>query len=135
MTKLTSISCAAMACVAIGLAAGSATNPAQAGTLENLERERAMFIESLLDPEATPAERIEKMRISKRRLIDLERMVIRDTSLTGRNTPTVRRAFENYDLTFLVHAATENNVSAIDAWLGQIGITTQSLMSARMGRR
>ena len=67
MTKLTSISCAAMACVAIGLAAGSATNPAQAGTLENLERERAMFIDALLDPEATPAERIEKMRISKRR--------------------------------------------------------------------
>ncbi len=133
MTGMTSLSCAAAACVAIGLAA--AAGPAQAGTLENLERERAMFIESLLDPEATPAERIEKMRISKRRLIDLERMVIRDTSLTGRNTPTIRRAFENYDLTFLVHASSENNVSAIDAWLGQIGITTQSLMSAKMGRR
>ncbi len=135
MTKLTSLSRAAAACVAIGLAAGSAAVPAQAGTLENLERERAIFIDSLLDPDATPVERIEKMRISKRRLIDLERMVIRDTSLTGRNTPTVRRAFENYDLTFLVHASSENNVSAIDAWLGQIGITTQSLMSAKMGRR
>ncbi len=131
MTRFTSLPCAAAACVAIGLAARSAP----AGTLENLERERAIFIESLLDPEATPVERIEKVRISKRRLIDLERMVIRDTSLTGRNTPTVRRAFENYDLTFLVHASSENNVSAIDAWLGQIGITTQSLMSAKMGRR
>ena len=75
------------------------------------------------------------MRISQRRLIDLERMVLRDSSLTGRNTPTVRRAFENYDLTFLVHASSEKNVSAIDAWLAQIGITTQSLMSAKMGRR
>lgn len=134
MTKRTSITCAAVACLAIGLAAPLA-GPAQAGTLENLERERAIFIDSMLDPEATPVERIEKVRISKRRLIDLERMVLRDSSLTGRNTPTVRRAFENYDLTFLVHAASENNVSAIDAWLGQIGITTQSLMSAKMGRR
>ena len=130
MTKRTSLTCAALACLAIGFA-GSA----QAGTLENLERERAIFIDSMLDPEATPVERIEKVRISQRRLIDLERMVLRDSSLTGRNTPTVRRAFENYDLTFLVHASTEKNVSAIDAWLAQIGITTQSLMSAKMGRR
>ena len=130
MTKLTSIACAAAACIAIGFAV-----PAQAGTLENLERERAIFIESLLDPEATAVERLEKVRISERRLIDLERMVLRDKALSGRNTPAVRRAFENYDLTFLVHASAENNVSAIDAWLGQIGITTQSLMSAKMGRR
>ncbi len=131
MTKNTLVTCAAATCIAFGLAAGSA----QAGTLENLERERAIFIDSLLDPEATPGERMEKVRISQRRLIDLERMVLRDKSLTGRNTPTVRRAFENYDLTFLVHASTEKNVSAVDAWLGEIGITTQSLMSAKMGRR
>ncbi len=131
MTKFTSISCAAALCVAFGLAAGSA----QAGTLENLERERAIFIDTLLDPDATPSERTAKAGISKRRLVDLERMVLRDKSLTGRNTPSVRRAFENYDLTFLVHASSEKNVSAIDAWLAQIGITTQSLMSAKMGRR
>ena len=131
MTKFRAISYAAAACLALGVA----SLPAQAGTLENLERERAIFIDSLLDPEATPVDRIEKMRISERRLIDLERMVLRDSSLTGRNTPAVRRAFENYDLTFLVHASAENNVSAIDTWLGQIGITTQSLMSAKMGRR
>jgi hypothetical protein len=132
MTKITLTSCAAAACLALGLAAAG---PAQAGTLENLERERAIFIDSLLDPEPSPNERIEKVRISKRRLVDLERMVLRDKSLTGRNTPTVRRAFENYDLTFLVHASTEKNVSAIDAWLAEVGITTQSLMSAEMGRR
>jgi len=130
MTKLTSITCAAAACIAIGLAV-----PVQAGTLENLERERAIFIDSLLDPEATAVERVEKVQVSERRLIDLERMVLRDKALTGRNTPAVRRAFENYDLTFLVHASAENNISAIDAWLGQIGITTQSLMSVKMGRR
>ncbi len=132
MTKLTLVTCAAAACAALGLAAAG---PADAGTLENLERERAIFIDSLLDPEASPTERRDKIRISKRRLVDLERMVLRDKSLTGRNTPTVRRAFENYDLTFLVHASTENNISAIDAWLGEVGISTPSLMSAKMGRR
>ena len=131
MTKSAFLSCAVAASMAFGLMAG----PAQAGTLENLERERAIFIDSLLDPDASPTERQDKITISKRRLVDLERMVLRDKSLTGRNTPTVRRAFENYDLTFLVHASTEKNVSAIDAWLGEIGITTQSLMSAEMGRR
>ncbi len=119
MTKLTSISragitCAAAACLAISFAV-----PAQAGTLENLERERAIFIDSMLDPEATPVERVEKVRMSQRRLIDLESMVLRDKSLTGRNAPTVRRAFENYDLTFLVHASTEKNVSAIDFFVGK----------------
>ena len=132
MTKFTLCACAAAACVAIGL---SAIGPAQAGTLENLERERAIFIDTLLNPDVTPKERMEKVRISKRRLVDLERMVLRDKSLTGRNTPTVRRAFENYDLTFLVNASAERNVSAIDAWLAEIGITTQSLMSAKIGRR
>ncbi len=59
MTKLTSITCAAMACLAIGLAVPLTTGSAQAGTLENLERERAIFIDSMLDPEATPVERFE----------------------------------------------------------------------------
>ena len=130
MTKLTLTT--GIAAIAMALAAAA---PAHAGTLENLERERAIYIESMLDPEATPEERLVKTGVSKRRLVDLERMVLRDKSLKGRNTPNVRRAFENYDLTFLVHAATENNVSAIDAWLTEIGITTQSLMSAKMGRR
>ncbi len=131
MTKSAFLSCAVAASMAFGLMAG----PAQAGTLENLERERAIFIDSLLDPETTPNQRLAQVRISKRRLVDLERMVLRDKSLAGRNTPVVRRAFENYDLTFLVHASAENNVSAIDAWLAEVGITTQGLMSAKIGRR
>ena len=127
---------ARLAALAALLAAALAWSPpADAGTLENLERERAMVIEAALDAELTPAERLAKMATATSRLVDLERMVLRDKSLTGRNTPTVRRAFENYDLTFLVHASTEKNVSAIDAWLAEVGITTQSLMSAEMGRR
>ena len=132
MTRHPFITRAAALGLALGLAAGA---PAAAGTLENLERERAIFIATLLDPETTPEERQARMGVSQRRLVDLERMVLRDKSLTGRNTPTVRRAFENYDLTFLVHASAEKNASAIDTWLSEVGLTTQGLMSARVGRR
>jgi hypothetical protein len=106
-----------------------------AGTLENLERERALTINTMLDPEVAIKDRQAKMAGAKVRLIDLERMVLRDKKLTGRNTPAVRQAFENYDLTFLVHGATEKNISIMDAWLNQLGMTTQSVLSATLRRR
>ncbi len=109
--------------------------PATAGVLENLERERASVIKNILDPELSPSDRQKKIQSSKIRLIDLERIVLRDKKLKGRNTPTVRRAFENYDLTFLLHAATEKNLTITDNWLDQLGITTQSLMSSQIKRR
>ncbi len=107
----------------------------QAGTLENLERERAIMVESLIDPSITMAERQEKTLLSQNRLIDLERMVIRDKSLADKNTPVVKKAFENYDLTFLVHASVEKNLSLMDHWLNQVGVSTKSVMDARVGRR
>lgn len=108
---------------------------ALAGTVENLERERAIAIETLLSPNMDPAERHSSVEIARTRLVDLERMVLRDDGLRGRNTPAVRAAFENYDLSFLVHASIEKNRSLIDHWLEQVGVTTNSLMSARVGRR
>ena len=121
------------ALLALGLTFGAAS--AHAGTLENLERERALTIEALLDPNIGPEERQQKIAGSKRRLVDLERMVIRDKSLTGKNAPMVRVAFRNYDLTFLMHASVEKQVTLADQWLEQVGITTSKLMSARVGRR
>lgn len=108
---------------------------ALAGSLENLERERALLLEVFLDPAITPQERAARVALSQQRLLDLERVALRDDSLLARNTPTVRRAFENYDLTFLVHAAGERGVPLIDQWLDQIGVSTQALMAARAGRR
>ncbi len=113
----------------------SATAAAQAGTVENLERERALALKTSLSPDMSPSERESSMEVSRARLVDLERMVMRDGSLKGRNTPAVRTAFQNYDLTFLVHASIEKNRSLIDHWLEQVGVTTNSLMSARVGRR
>jgi hypothetical protein len=114
------------------LSSNLAITPASAGVLENLERERASVLKSILDPELSPSERQKKIQGSKMRLIDLERMVLRDDKLKGRNTPTVRRAFENYDLTFLLHAATEKNLTITDNWLAELGITTQNIMSAQI---
>lgn len=118
------------------LAAGlTTTGAAQAGTVENLERERAIALETLLSADMTNEERQTSIELARTRLVDLERMVLRDESLQGNDTPTVRAAFRNYDLTFLVHASLERDRSLIDHWLEQIGLSTNSLMSARMGRR
>lgn len=119
----------------IMIAALAVISPAAAGTLENMERERAIALDTLLAPETAAADRLGKVAMSKARLVDLERMVLRDKSLQGRNTPLVRTAFENYDLTFLVHASTEKNKTLLDHWLDEVGISTPALMSARVGRR
>ena len=111
------------------------TTPVSAGTLENLERERALAIDTLLSADISPSEREERLALARARLVDLERMVLRDDSLQGKNTPAVRNAFENYDLSFLAHASVEQNRSMIDHWLEQVGVSTNSLMSARLGRR
>jgi hypothetical protein len=113
----------------------AAAGAAQAGSIENLERERAIAIETLLSPEMTPAERHAKIAVAKSRLVDLERIVLRDTSLQGRATPAVKRAFDNYDLTFLVHASTEKDLSVMDHWLEQLGLTSQALTIAQRRRR
>jgi hypothetical protein len=47
----------------------------------------------------------------------------------------VRAAFENYDLTFLVHASIERNRTVVDHWMEQVGVSTGTLMAARAGRR
>ncbi|MEQ8249195.1 MAG: hypothetical protein RID42_16060 [Alphaproteobacteria bacterium] len=111
------------------------TRPGVAGPLENLERERASMIRTWFDPGLDAEARAEALTLSQRRLLTLEQLVLRDDSLIGRNTPTVRRAFANFDLTFLTHAGIEQRQAAIDTWLAQVGLTTETLMAARIGRR
>lgn len=131
-TSLTSVTAAAALAAVLTF---SFADPAQAGSVENLERERAIMLETLLSPEMSPQERITKAEVSKRRLVDLERIVLRDKSLVGRNTPAIRRAFGNYDLTFLVHASLEKDRAVVDHWLEQLGVSQQSLMGAERRRR
>ena len=119
----------------IGFTVTFAANGVIAGPLENLERERAIAVETLLSTSINTQEKQDKINVSKRRLVDLERMVIRDKSIASKNTPIVRAAFDNYDLTFLVHASTENQRSLMDHWLKQVGVSTNAVMTARIGRR
>lgn len=125
-----------LSCFALAICAASAISlSASAGSLENMERERAILLETILSGDIAPNERQARMEIARTRLIDLERLVLRDKSLVGRNTPAVRAAFQNYDLTFLVHAATEKGRTVPDHWLSEIGLSTQFVMNGRMGRR
>ena len=113
----------------------AAIGGAAAGTLENMERERAILLETILSGDMNASERESRIQVARTRLVDLERMVLRDKKLIGRNTPAVRAAFDNYDLTFLVHASTEKGRSIADHWLGEVGVSTTALMNARIGRR
>lgn len=106
-----------------------------AGSLDNLERERASVLETVLDGTMPLEKRHEKLQNAQRRLVDLERMVLRDDSLKSDTSPAVRRAFANYDLTFLAHSSLEKDMTLADSWLEQMGLTTQNLMSAKSGRR
>ena len=108
---------------------------AHAGSIENLERERTNLVYNMLTPEMTAEERKTKMVNAKRRLVDLERIALRDKSVIGRNTVAISRAFANYDLTFMVHASVEKGLSLSDHWMAQIGITQQDVLSAVSRRR
>lgn len=127
----------ALKLVAYGLAAAVLlyAGAASAGSLENMERERAILLETLLSGDIENHDRQGRIEIARTRLVDLERMVLRDDTLTGKNTPAVRAAFDNYDLTFLIHASVEKNRTVADHWLSELGLTTQAVMNARAGRR
>ena len=120
---------------AVMLGAGA---PAMAGDvvlLKDLERERAALLGALLDPDRTAEERERYVRATARRLADMERILLRDDALLGDTSPLVRRAFADYDLTFLAHAAAEQDRSMLDLWLDKIGLDTDVVMNARPGRR
>jgi hypothetical protein len=125
----------ARAAVLALLAAGALAPSAAANSLENLERERAQLIRTALDPELAADARQAKLAGAQHRLVDLERMVLRDDKLRGNTAPITRIAFQNYDLTFLVHASTEHETTVVEHWMDQLGLTTSAVMNARAGRR
>jgi hypothetical protein len=123
---------------AVGLAiviAGIPLGTASATSLDNLERERASLLSKFLDPSLVAGDRQRLIEPTRRRLVDLERMVLRDDSLMAKPNATARRAFENYDLTFLVHASAEKKATILEVWLREVGVSTSTTLSARVGRR
>ena len=104
-------------------------------TLSNLERERSAMIALFVDEALTPIEREQHIALSQRRLMDLERMVIRDDRLLGSKNPRVQQAFERYDATFLVHASAEAEQPIVDFWLKQLQLDSEQVLTSKKGRR
>ena len=107
---------------------------AQAGSIENMERERALIIGQILDPAMSSQMRWERMGYSKRRMADLERIALHAKTLQDSRKPSVLRAFREYELSFLVHAATESQRPITVHWLETMGLTTSDLMNARVSK-
>jgi hypothetical protein len=110
------------------------TMPAMANSLDNLERERAIAIAKMLDGDISVSQRSEYMMSSWRRLTDLEKIVINDKSLKSSAPAAALRAFNSYELTFLSHAAAENNQFITQHWAETVGLSTSDLLVARVGR-
>lgn len=104
-------------------------------TLFNLERERSAFMDAVKSEQLSPTDRERKVRLSQRRLMDMERMVVRDDRLLGSKDPLVQRAFNNYESTFLVHASVEANLHIVDFWLQQMRLDSENILNSHVGRR
>lgn len=110
-------------------------NAQSALTLENLERERAAMLNIFTSDQITPKQQQMSMNSSYRRLTDVERMVLRDDRLLNNQSAIVQRAFQNYELTFLIHASAEKKLLPMELWLSELNITSNSILSTKKGRR
>lgn len=104
-------------------------------TLENLERERAALLSAQLDSSLDLNQRQQKVQSIYRRLVDIERMVLRDDRVTSSNSSLAQNAFNKYELTFLVHSSAEKNLPPLSHWMSELHLTTDSIKSAKAGHR
>ena len=104
-------------------------------TLENLERERAVFLNNLTTTTLTTYDREQQGNHLLKRLIDMERMVLRDDRIAQSNSVMAKNAFKNYELTFLVHAGSESKKSPMAHWLHTLNITTEHIQKSQSGAR
>ena len=108
---------------------------ANANSIDSLERKRAEVLNLVLDKSISIGERKKRLEISKMRLLDLERMTINDKNINKNPNHRTIKAFENFDLTFLVHSSLEKEKPISVTWLEKIGFTTENLMSTRVTRK
>ena len=108
---------------------------ANANSIDSLERERAVTLNLILDKSISIGERKKRLEISKMRLLDLERMTINDKNINKNPNHRTIKAFENFDLTFLVHSSLEKDKPISLIWFEKIGLTTENLMSTRVTRK
>ncbi|WP_057831418.1 hypothetical protein [Colwellia sp. TT2012] len=104
-------------------------------TLENLERERAVFLNNLTTTKLTAYQRDQQGNHIIKRLIDMERMVLRDDRISLSNSVMAKKAFQNYELTFLVHASSESKKAPMAHWLHALNITDEKIYKSQSGAR
>ena len=104
-------------------------------SLENLERERAAMLSAMTDTSLDINERQSKVAMSFKRMVDIERMVLRDERIAQSDKLIVKKAFDNYDLTFLAHASTEANRDVYSHWLRTLNITAETIERSEQGTR
>ena len=112
-----------------------ASSSANASPIGPLERERAKTLNLILDKTISIAERKKKLEKSKMKLLDLERMTINNKQINKNPDTHTIRAFEDFDLTFLVHNSFERNKPLSITWFEKMGLTTDNIMSTRVSRR
>ena len=104
-------------------------------SLENLERERAALISAQLDSSLDLNQRQQKVQNIYRRLVDIERMVLRDDRVTSSTSSLAQNAFNKYELTFLVHSSAEKSLPPLSHWMSELQLTTDNILSAKAGHR
>lgn len=104
-------------------------------SLENLERERAALLSTQLDSSLDLNQRQQKVQTIYRRLVDIERMVLRDDRVTASHSPLAQNAFNHYELTFLVHSSAEKNLPPMSHWMSELQLTSSGILSAKAGHR
>ncbi|BDX06387.1 hypothetical protein [Planctobacterium marinum] len=122
----------------LSLATGAICTKAHAESLfslQNLERERAGLLKTLFDAEVSMSARQNKADSIQRRMVDAERMVLRDDRLTEQNSVLAKKAFERYEITFLVHASAEAKCPVLDHYLDELGLAPLSIEKAKAGYR
>lgn len=136
-SKKTLASAAMIGLLSLGGVPGLVTE-AQADELQslsNMERERAQMVRMFVDAGVSSSQRHRRIDSIRRRLVDLERMVLRDDRLLGNTHRLVRLTFNNYELSFLVHASAEAGQAPMEHWLNQIGLSNEVILTAKVGRR
>ena len=119
--------------LALAMTAGMSAS-VTADSLENLERERALTVATMLDSTMDVEARWNKLNLSRVRLADLEVMVINDKSLKNNYSNRVKHALSNYELTFLAHASAEYNKSIAAHWFDIVGLNTDQILASRVAK-
>ena len=107
-------------------------NPALATSIENMERTRAALISIMLDVNINADKKQNQLNNFKLKLLDNERIVINDKKIIQNPDRYTIKAFEEFELSFLVHASIEKNLDISEHWFNQIGLTTSNLENTRL---